>query len=171
MIRNVVVFPHPLGPSREKNSPPSICNDTSLTATVSPNCFVRDVRVICPTDIFSNCCQACSQIPLAEVIGLSVPQCAVVALLLALAGFSVQILEPNKPLKNSLTNDDVFFVHRCRGFTCDVRRAVFLRHWKRQSVVKTRVKIWFTSCGLAFPRVARITCPTRNPIAFFVPSR
>ena len=36
IIRSVVVFPHPLGPSSEKNSPSSIVSVTSLTAAVLP---------------------------------------------------------------------------------------------------------------------------------------
>src|SRR5262245_45461016 len=38
-IRSVVVFPHPDGPSSEKNSPPSISRVTSSTATLRPNDF------------------------------------------------------------------------------------------------------------------------------------
>ena len=37
IIRNVVVFPHPDGPSNETNSPGSSASDTPLTATVAPN--------------------------------------------------------------------------------------------------------------------------------------
>ncbi len=43
IMRSVVVLPHPLGPSIEKNSPPGIVIETSLTATTSSNRFVTAV--------------------------------------------------------------------------------------------------------------------------------
>ena len=45
IIRKVVVLPHPLGPSSEKNSPSRISNVRSSTATKSPNRFVMFVSV------------------------------------------------------------------------------------------------------------------------------
>ena len=40
IIRSVVVFPQPDGPSIVKNSPSRIVNDTSSTAQKAPNIFV-----------------------------------------------------------------------------------------------------------------------------------
>src|ERR1700685_1456537 len=39
MIRNVVVFPHPEGPSSEKNSPRATESETSVTAVWPGNCL------------------------------------------------------------------------------------------------------------------------------------
>ena len=36
IMRSVVVFPQPLGPSSEKNSPSPIASDTSFTASALP---------------------------------------------------------------------------------------------------------------------------------------
>ena len=41
IIRSVVVLPHPLGPSIEKNSPAGISRVTSSTARTSPKSFTR----------------------------------------------------------------------------------------------------------------------------------
>ena len=40
IMRSVVVLPQPEGPSIEKNSPSSMSNERSSTATASPNIFV-----------------------------------------------------------------------------------------------------------------------------------
>src|SRR3990172_8929735 len=40
IIRRRVVFPHPDGPSRTRNSPSSVERSTPLTASTSPKCFV-----------------------------------------------------------------------------------------------------------------------------------
>ncbi|GIS34703.1 MAG: hypothetical protein Ct9H90mP5_11520 [Acidimicrobiaceae bacterium] len=40
IILSVVVFPHPLGPSKEKNSPSSMVKSTLSTAVTSPNFLV-----------------------------------------------------------------------------------------------------------------------------------
>ena len=45
-IRSVVVLPHPLGPSSEKNSPSSISSDTSSTAPTEPKRLVTPTRPI-----------------------------------------------------------------------------------------------------------------------------
>ena len=39
----VVVLPDPLGPKRPKTCPRCTCNERSLSATMSPYSFVRDV--------------------------------------------------------------------------------------------------------------------------------
>src|SRR5919108_4543467 len=47
-IRSVVVLPHPLGPSSEKNSPSAISSDTSSTALTPPNRLLTPTRPIAP---------------------------------------------------------------------------------------------------------------------------
>ncbi len=51
IIRSVVVLPQPDGPSIEKNSPPRMVNETSLTATTSPKRLVTpledDLTAVC----------------------------------------------------------------------------------------------------------------------------
>jgi hypothetical protein len=49
IIRRVVVLPHPLGPSIEKNSPPGIVIETSLTAVTSSKRFVTRSTTISPS--------------------------------------------------------------------------------------------------------------------------
>ena len=43
IMRNTVVLPPPLGPSRAINSPSFTAKDTRLTATTSPNFFVTSL--------------------------------------------------------------------------------------------------------------------------------
>src|SRR5271154_6051111 len=47
IMRRVVVFPQPDGPSRQKNSPSSTVKFESLTATKSPKDLCRDSTPIC----------------------------------------------------------------------------------------------------------------------------
>src|SRR3989304_548912 len=46
IIRRVVVFPHPLGPTRTPNSPSRMFIEKSWPATNSPKCFVTFSRSI-----------------------------------------------------------------------------------------------------------------------------
>jgi hypothetical protein len=41
IMRSVVVFPQPDGPSRQKNEPSGMAKDKSFTAVKSPNFFCR----------------------------------------------------------------------------------------------------------------------------------
>src|SRR5438067_870674 len=46
IMRSVVVFPHPLGPSSEKNSPSPISSETSSTALTAPKRLLTPTRPI-----------------------------------------------------------------------------------------------------------------------------
>ncbi len=46
IMRSVVVFPHPDGPSMEKNSPSMMSKCASSTATYEPKCFVTRSRLM-----------------------------------------------------------------------------------------------------------------------------
>ena len=48
IIRSVVVFPQPDGPSREKNPPAGISRLMASTATTDPKCLVSETRLSWP---------------------------------------------------------------------------------------------------------------------------
>ncbi len=50
IMRSVVVLPHPLGPSSEKNSPSRISSETERTASTLPNRLLTFSRLI-PTSL------------------------------------------------------------------------------------------------------------------------
>ena len=68
-MRSVVVLPHPLGPSSEKNSPAWISTEISSTAVTSSNRFVSDSSLTCPPLIS----QSSSQIPAMPVSASALP--------------------------------------------------------------------------------------------------
>ena len=51
IMRRLVVLPHPLGPSNEKNSPSRMTMSTSSTATTSPKVLVMPARWIPTSDV------------------------------------------------------------------------------------------------------------------------
>src|SRR5437763_2545756 len=68
-IRSVVVLPHPLGPSSEKNSPSAISSDTSSTAFTPPKRLLTPSRAIAsrcssgiPASLFRSSEERCAEL-------------------------------------------------------------------------------------------------------------
>src|SRR5215510_11500884 len=57
--RRIVLFPHPEGPSRTRNSPSAIRRETSLTASTLPNRFTRCLIRMSATPLLPPCAPIC----------------------------------------------------------------------------------------------------------------